>query len=172
MPAFPFTYEIRLDSEPSSAITAYFFQYKFHYLIEQKSKLYLIKQASSFLYHHLCYISDTIAALGWVVIAPYPAKVRPVFKTKILWTKNWKHLDCSVYPRQVWEWSPPHICDPFQVKYFDKSNCFYSQPCVCRDRSFHRDTFTKPWISSWLDLVGELEIYVNHFHPGGLKWNI
>ena len=45
-------------------------------------------------------------------------------------------------------------------------------PALCRDRSFHRDTFTKPWISSWLDLVGELEIYVNHFHPDGLKWNI
>ena len=79
---------------------------QFHYLIEHKYKLYLIKQASSFLYHHLCYISDTIAALGWVVIAPYPAKVRHVFKTKILFKysveqKNGKHLDCSVYPRQV-----------------------------------------------------------------------
>merc|ERR1712004_864792 len=50
----------------------------------------------------------------------------------------------------------------------DRSKCFLFN----RDRPFHRDTFTKPWISSWLDLVGELEIYVNHFHPGGLKWNI
>ena len=50
----------------------------------------------------------------------------------------------------------------------NKSQCFL----FFRDRPFHRDTFTKPWISSWLDLVGELEIYVNHFHPGGLKWNI
>ena len=96
MPAFPFTYEIRLESEPSSVITAYFFQYKFHYLIEQKSKLYLIKQASSFLYHHLCYISDTIAALGWVVIAPYPAKVRYVFKTKILFKYTQNFLSCQI----------------------------------------------------------------------------
>ena len=50
----------------------------------------------------------------------------------------------------------------------NKSQCFL----FYRDRPFHRDTFTKPWISSWLDLVGELEVYVNHFHPGGLKWNI
>jgi hypothetical protein len=32
-------------------------------------------QSSSFFYHHLSYISDTIASLGWVVIAPHPAKV-------------------------------------------------------------------------------------------------
>ena len=37
-------------------------------------------QASSYLYHHLCYISDTIPALGWVVIAPHPAKVGKICK--------------------------------------------------------------------------------------------
>jgi len=91
------------------------------------------RHASSFLHHHLFYISDTIAALGWVVIAPYPAK----------------------FIRDKYENGHRHI-----------------SAILSRDRPFHRDTFTKPWISSWLDLVGELEIYVNHFHPGGLKWNI
>ena len=60
---------------------------------------------------------------------------------------------------------PDKVFMAFRV---NKSQCFL----FFRDRPFHRDTFTKPWISSWLDLVGELEIYVNHFHPGGLKWNI
>ena len=30
----------------------------------------------------------------------------------------------------------------------------------------------QPWITSWLDLIGELEMYVQHYHVGGLKWNI
>ena len=30
----------------------------------------------------------------------------------------------------------------------------------------------QPWIASWLDLVGELEIYVQKYHQAGLKWNI
>ena len=35
----------------------------------------LLFQSSNFFHHHLLYISDTIGALGWVVISPYPAKV-------------------------------------------------------------------------------------------------
>ena len=30
----------------------------------------------------------------------------------------------------------------------------------------------QPWISSWLDLIGELEQYVQRFHQAGLQWNI
>ena len=27
------------------------------------------------------------------------------------------------------------------------------------------------WLFSWLDLIGELETYVDSFHSEGLKWN-
>ena len=52
-------------------------------LIFLSSPLADLIQASSYLYHHLCYISDTIPALGWVVIAPHPAKVGKTCKIQI-----------------------------------------------------------------------------------------
>ena len=42
------------------------------------------------------------------------------------------------------------------------------QKTICNKQA----STTVSMLSSWLDLVGELEIYVDYFHPGGLKWNI
>jgi len=33
------------------------------------------------------------------------------------------------------------------------------------------DNITKDWLFAWLDLIGELEVYVGTFHCDGLKWN-
>ena len=79
--------------------------------------LILCLQSSSFFYHHLCYISDTIGALGWVVISPYPAKVTCCIIQKYTFAQ---------FIRDQYEFGHKHV-----------------KVILSRDRPFHRDTFTK-----------------------------
>ena len=69
-------------------------------------------QSSSYLYHHLCYISDTIPALGWVVIAPHPAKVGKICNYANMQLCKMQNAKCKMqmqlplWPR--WGMSPRH----------------------------------------------------------------